>query len=112
MLSGLRLCSLYGYVCWLTSLGTFGYCCGGDRVTFTELDVDVEIGMKQGQEIPYHGEGEPHIDGTSIAPSTCLPLHSPANACIELTVVVISAGEPGSLVLRVNVLKHPVFTRR
>lgn len=29
------------------------------------LDVDVEIGMKQGQEITYHGEGEPHIDGTS-----------------------------------------------
>ena len=39
--------------------------------------------MKQGQEITYHGEGEPHIDG-----------------------------EPGALVLRINVLTHPVFTRR
>eukprot|EP00039_Didymoeca_costata_P000439 m.45546 g.45546 ORF g.45546 m.45546 type:complete len:356 (+) comp10261_c0_seq2:116-1183(+) len=28
-----------------------------------ELDIDVEAGMKEGQEIIFHGEGEPHIDG-------------------------------------------------
>lgn len=49
---------------------------------YKELDVEVEIGMTDGQEITFSGEGEPHIDG-----------------------------EAGDLKLRINCLKHPKFQR-
>eukprot|EP00055_Hartaetosiga_balthica_P008199 m.29631 g.29631 ORF g.29631 m.29631 type:complete len:367 (-) comp6172_c0_seq1:174-1274(-) len=47
-----------------------------------EIDIEVEPGMVQGQEISFVGEGEPHIDG-----------------------------EPGSLIFHVNTQKHPKFHR-
>lgn len=49
---------------------------------YKELDVEVEIGMEDGQEIKFSGEGEPHVDG-----------------------------EAGDLNLRINCLKHPKFQR-
>lgn len=33
---------------------------------YLELDVEVEPGMVEGQEIIYHGEGEPHVDGAYL----------------------------------------------
>lgn len=30
---------------------------------YEEIDVEVEPGMVEGQEMVFHGEGEPHIDG-------------------------------------------------
>lgn len=50
---------------------------------YKELDVEVEIGMQDGQEIVFHGEGEPHLDG-----------------------------ESGSLTFKINCLTHPRFQRR
>lgn len=47
------------------------------------LEIEVEPGMKDGQEIKFVAEGEPHIDG-----------------------------EPGDLILRVRTTSHPVFERR
>merc|ERR1711934_589815 len=50
---------------------------------YVELDVEIEPGMVEGQEIVYHGEGEPHVDG-----------------------------EPGDSKFRITTLKHPRFERR
>lgn len=47
------------------------------------LEVEVEPGMKDGQEYPFHGEGEPHIDG-----------------------------DPGDLIFKIKELKHKTFERR
>lgn len=47
------------------------------------LEIEVESGMKDGQEIRFVAEGEPHIDG-----------------------------EPGDLILRVRTAIHPLFERR
>ena len=47
------------------------------------LEIEIEPGMRNGQEYPFIAEGEPHIDG-----------------------------EPGDLRFRINQLKHAVFERR
>jgi DnaJ family protein B protein 11 len=47
------------------------------------LEVEIEPGMKDGQEYPFVAEGEPHIDG-----------------------------EPGDLKFRMIQLRHPVFERK
>ena len=36
---------------------------------YVELDVEIEPGMVEGQEIVYHGEGEPHVDGARRWPT-------------------------------------------
>lgn len=47
------------------------------------LEVEVEVGMVDGQETTFFAEGEPHLDG-----------------------------EPGDLKLRIRTMPHPVFERR
>lgn len=47
------------------------------------LEIEVEPGMKDGQEIKFVAEGEPHIDG-----------------------------EPGDLILKVRTSPHPIFERQ
>lgn len=47
------------------------------------LEVEVEVGMTDGQETTFFAEGEPHLDG-----------------------------EPGDLKLRIRTMPHPVFERR
>ncbi|EDQ86393.1 uncharacterized protein MONBRDRAFT_33863 [Monosiga brevicollis MX1] len=47
-----------------------------------ELDLEIEPGMVQGQELKFHAEGEPHADG-----------------------------EPGDLIFHINTLKHSRFQR-
>ncbi|XP_044751470.1 dnaJ homolog shv [Coccinella septempunctata] len=47
------------------------------------LEMEVEPGMVDGQEVRFNGEGEPHIDG-----------------------------DPGDLVLKIKTEPHPVFERR
>jgi DnaJ family protein B protein 11 len=47
------------------------------------LEIEIEPGMRDGQEYPFVAEGEPHIDG-----------------------------EPGNLKFRIRQLKHPIFERR
>jgi len=47
------------------------------------LEVEIEPGMQDGQEYPFVGEGEPHIDG-----------------------------DPGDLIFKVKELKHKTFERR
>eukprot|EP00042_Codosiga_hollandica_P023220 m.90353 g.90353 ORF g.90353 m.90353 type:complete len:302 (+) comp51097_c0_seq1:294-1199(+) len=49
---------------------------------YREIQVDIEAGMVDGQEITFYGEGEPHIDG-----------------------------DHGDLKVKVKALKHPRFTR-
>ena len=53
------------------------------EMEYTEIDVEIEVGMADGHVITFPGEGEPHIDG-----------------------------EPGDLRLRVLCEKHAVFARR
>ncbi|XP_002154328.1 dnaJ homolog subfamily B member 11 isoform X1 [Hydra vulgaris] len=47
------------------------------------LEIEIEQGMSNGQEYPFIGEGEPHIDG-----------------------------EPGDLIFKIKELKHKIFERR
>merc|ERR1711976_228811 len=47
------------------------------------LEIEIEAGMRDGQEYPFVAEGEPHIDG-----------------------------EPGDLRFKIKQMKHPVFERR
>lgn len=47
------------------------------------LEVEIEPGMTDGQEYPFVGEGEPHLDG-----------------------------EPGDLIFKIKELKHGIFERR
>lgn len=47
------------------------------------LEVEVEVGMVDGQETTFFAEGEPHMDG-----------------------------DPGDLKLRIRTMPHPVFERR
>lgn len=47
------------------------------------LEVEVEVGMVDGQETTFFAEGEPHMDG-----------------------------EPGDLKLKIRTMPHPVFERR
>jgi len=47
------------------------------------LEIEIEPGMKDGQETKFTAEGEPHIDG-----------------------------EPGDLVFKIKTLPHSVFERR
>lgn len=47
------------------------------------LEVEVEVGMMDGQETTFFAEGEPHLDG-----------------------------DPGDLKLRIRTMPHPVFERR
>eukprot|EP00730_Choanoeca_flexa_P012546 TRINITY_DN437_c0_g1_i1.p1 TRINITY_DN437_c0_g1~~TRINITY_DN437_c0_g1_i1.p1 ORF type:complete len:363 (+),score=97.90 TRINITY_DN437_c0_g1_i1:50-1138(+) len=47
-----------------------------------EVDLEIEPGMVQGQELKFHGEGEAHADG-----------------------------EPGDLIFHINTLKHAKFQR-
>lgn len=47
------------------------------------LEVEVEVGMVDGQETTFFAEGEPHLDG-----------------------------EPGDLKLKIRTMPHPVFERR
>lgn len=47
------------------------------------LEVEIEPGMQDGQEYPFVGEGEPHIDG-----------------------------DPGDLIFKIKELKHKIFERR
>lgn len=47
------------------------------------LEVEVEIGMVDGQETTFSGEGEPHMDG-----------------------------DPGDLKLKIRSIPHPIFERR
>lgn len=47
------------------------------------LEVEVEVGMVDGQETTFFAEGEPHLDG-----------------------------DPGDLKLRIRTMPHPVFERR
>lgn len=35
---------------------------------YVELDLEIEPGMVQGQELKFHGEGEPHADGMPLLP--------------------------------------------
>jgi DnaJ-class molecular chaperone with C-terminal Zn finger domain len=47
------------------------------------LEVEIEMGMKDGQQTKFTAEGEPHIDG-----------------------------EPGDLIFHIRTLPHPRFERR
>lgn len=47
------------------------------------LEVEIEVGMKDGQEQVFTAEGEPHIDG-----------------------------DPGDLKMRIRTVPHPVFQRK
>lgn len=47
------------------------------------LEVEVEVGMVDGQETTFFAEGEPHLDG-----------------------------DPGDLKLKIRTMPHPVFERR
>lgn len=47
------------------------------------LEVEVEVGMVDGQETTFFAEGEPHMDG-----------------------------DPGDLKLKIRTMPHPVFERR
>ena len=42
------------------------------------LEFEIEVGMKDGQEFTFHGEGEPHMDG-----------------------------DPGDLIVKINIEPHP-----
>lgn len=47
------------------------------------LEVEIEVGMRDGQEQLFHAEGEPHIDG-----------------------------EPGDLKVKIKTAPHPIFQRK
>lgn len=70
------------------------------------LEIEIEPGMQDGQETKFVAEGEPHIDGEFER-----FFYNRKTNFLNIFVLIF-AGEPGDLIIKIKTAPHSVFERR